>query len=130
MKLQLWLRKLIVILLILNLLPCWSLVHADSELKLGDVDGNGIVDSEDAKLVAKYVVGQIDVLPNQANADATQDGNITIEDALAIAQEATGRSQIVVAMPEYGLSKKFILAFLSASKSLNGFSLLMLLAAR
>ncbi len=75
-------------------------------LVLGDVDGNGVVDMEDARLVIRFVLGQVDSLPNPGDADATQDGEITLEDALAIAQSVTGISRVVVAGPVHGLPGK------------------------
>lgn len=109
-----WWYKFIVILLIVTLLPIGGFASADtgadtgadSALPPGDVDGNGVVDLEDARLVNQYVVGQMDLLPHPENADATEDGEITIEDMLAIAQRATGRSSVVVAGSEYGLPGK------------------------
>jgi len=69
----------------------------------GDVDGNGAVDLVDARLVTRYVANEIATLPHPENADATQDGRITVEDALAIAQYVNGRSRTVVVKPENGL---------------------------
>lgn len=82
------------------------LVNIGNAASQGDVDGNGIVEMEDARLVARYVVGQIDTLPYPENADATEDGEITIEDALAIAQRVTGLSRVVITTAKYGLPGK------------------------
>lgn len=102
-----WLRIFIaLILVVLFLLPYGHLTFASPPNKFGDVDGNGIVDLEDARLVTQYVNGQIQTLPYLENADATNDGKINMEDALAIAQKVVGRSQVVVARTEFGLPGK------------------------
>lgn len=109
-RLQEWLYKIITIVLVIVLLPLGSVTQAqngaDSALPSGDVDGNGVVDIEDSRLVNKYIVGQIDSLPHPENADATEDGEITIEDVLAIAQRVNGRSHVTVVGLEYGLARK------------------------
>lgn len=74
--------------------------------QLGDVDGNGEVDLEDARLLARFVVGQVNNLPKKYNADVTQDREITVEDALTISQRVSGETMIVVAGPVYGLPGK------------------------
>lgn len=113
LRLEDWLCVFLVVALLATSLPRGGTVHAAPGLEplsrpalqapRGDVDGNGVVDMEDARLVARYVVGQNDALPHSENADATEDGEISIEDALAIAQRVTGRSRIVVTTAEYGL---------------------------
>jgi RHS repeat-associated protein len=109
-RLQEWLYKIVTIVLVIALLPLGSVAQAqngvDSALPSGDVDGNGVVGIEDARLVNQYVVGQIDSLPHPENADATEDGEITIEDALAIVQRVNGRSHVTVVGLAYGLPGK------------------------
>ena len=115
-KLEDWLRVFLVIALLpASLLQGGSvyaapglepLVRLALQAPRGDVDGNGVVDLEDARLVTQYVVGETDTLPYPENADATQDGEITVEDALAIAQRVVGRSRVVTATAEYGLPGK------------------------
>jgi YD repeat-containing protein len=68
----------------------------------GDADGNGVVDIEDARTIARFVVTQIPDLPNPIDADATQDGNVDMEDAFIIAKWITGETRIVVVAPRYG----------------------------
>jgi hypothetical protein len=72
----------------------------------GDADGNGTVDIEDARTIARFVVNQIPDLPNPDDADATQDGKVDMEDAFIIAKWVTGETRIVVAAPRYGRSDK------------------------
>ena len=68
----------------------------------GDADGNGAVDIDDARIIARFVVNQIPSLPNPADADATQDGKVGMEDAFIIAKWVTGETRIVVVAPRYG----------------------------
>jgi len=56
----------------------------------GDADGNGSVDIEDARIIARFVANQIPTLPNPDDADATQDGKVDMEDAFIIAKWVTG----------------------------------------
>lgn len=108
-----WKRNILLVLWMLFIMPMldaraalelWT--SALEALPRGDVDGNGVVDMEDARLVARFVLGQVDSLPNPDAADATQDGEITMEDALAIAQSVTGISRVVVVGPVHGLPGK------------------------
>ena len=75
---------------------------AQQEGTPGDADGNGIVDMDDARIIARYVSGQIEALPNPENADVTQDGEITIDDGFTIAQRVSGSSRILIAGPRDG----------------------------
>ena len=101
-----WLRHAIAIVLAFASVLIASMVSADSgttpAVLPGDVDGNGVVDLEDSKLISTYVVGGVEFLPYPDAADATQDGKITVEDALAIAQRVEGKSLTVVASTGYG----------------------------
>lgn len=56
---------------------------------LGDVDGNGKVDSSDALTVLRYSVGAIKSVDTKS-ADITKDGKVNSSDALAILQTAVG----------------------------------------
>ena len=62
------------------------LTHADSDtVKLGDVNNNGGVDSGDATLVLRYVVGISDLTDEQFKAaDMNEDGQVTSGDATLI----------------------------------------------
>lgn len=68
----------------------------------GDADGNGAVDIDDARIIARFVANQIPALPNPTDADATQDGKVDMEDAFVIAKWVTGETRIVVVAPRYG----------------------------
>jgi len=70
----------------------------------GDADGNGIVNLDDARIIARFAVKQIPSIPNPSDADANQDGKIDMEDAFIIAQKVTGQTRIVVVAPRYGSS--------------------------
>lgn len=65
-------------------LPCGS------NQKIGDVDGNGIIDNTDANLVAQIYVGSISAPSNICCADANKDGKIDVVDSLFIAQIVQG----------------------------------------
>lgn len=68
----------------------------------GDADGNGTLNMDDARIIARYLSHQVSVLPSPADADATQDGKVDMEDAFVIAKQQTGQSRIVVVAPQYG----------------------------
>jgi RHS repeat-associated protein len=87
------------VLLIVTLLPCWSIAYPYSELELGEVHGNGLGNIEDVRLDAQSVDAWIEALCPFDNRDAT-------EDTQAIEQKAKGSSRIVVAVNEYGLPGK------------------------
>ena len=69
---------------------------------LGDANGDGIVDMDDPRCIARFLVNQIPSIPNPAGADATQNGTVDMEDAFAIAAMLTGQSCILVVAPRYG----------------------------
>ena len=73
---------------------------------MGDADGNGVLDLDDARVIAKFVANQVPALPNPTDADATQDGTVDMEDAFIIAKKITGQTRIVVIAPRYGRSDK------------------------
>lgn len=59
----------------------WS---GDAAGLIGDVDGNGVVDSQDALLALRYALNVIDSLPCEQNGDMNGDGVIDSIDALMI----------------------------------------------
>lgn len=69
---------------------------------LGDVDGNNILDIEDARLLTSYLVRDGVVLPSPENADVTQNGVVDMDDAFAIAKRVSGQSRVVVVATLYG----------------------------
>lgn len=70
----------------------------------GDTDGDGVVDMEDARTIARHIVNQIPAIPNPTDADANQDGKIDMEDAFIIAKKVSGQTRIVVVAPLNGSS--------------------------
>ena len=75
---------------------------------LGDADGNGVLDLDDSRIIARFVVNQIPVVPNPGEADATQDGVIDMVDAFVIAQKVSGQSRIIVVAPYFGYSDELL----------------------
>ena len=69
---------------------------------LGDADGSGEIDMDDARIIARFVTNQVASIPSMSDADASQDGKVDMEDAFIIAKKVSGRSRIVVAAPRYG----------------------------
>ncbi|MBO4563763.1 MAG: CotH kinase family protein [Clostridia bacterium] len=58
---------------------------------LGDVDGNGVVNSADALLLLRYALGVVTTMPHMENADFDQNGVIDSSDALQVLRYAMGR---------------------------------------
>lgn len=81
-----------------------SEISAQSSISKGDVDGNGVINIEDARQIALYVNGSLSSLPKLTNADVNEDGKITIDDAFTIAKYLTGNSRITIARPIFGLA--------------------------
>ena len=68
-----------------------KLVRAASTPALGDLDGNGTVNSADALMLLRYSMGTISLTPQQLQAaDYNGDGEINSADALAILRAAMG----------------------------------------
>ena len=61
-----------------------SLIEAGSPSRVGDVDGNGSVDVQDAIAVLEMVQGYQTATPDQLLSDPNGDGALTIDDALRI----------------------------------------------
>ena len=57
---------------------------------MGDVDGNGVVDMQDALMVLRYSMGLISAMPVMAAADVNSSGQIEMNDALMILRAAMG----------------------------------------
>ncbi len=68
----------------------------------GDIDNNGVVEEEDARLLTRYLSGEVSAVFDHVDADVTSDGIVDMEDAFAIAKRATGRTKIIVISPKYG----------------------------
>lgn len=58
--------------------------------KIGDVNGDGVIDNTDATLVAQFYVGSISGPSNICCADVNKDGKIDVVDSLRIARIAQG----------------------------------------
>lgn len=63
------------------------------EVVLGDADGNGVVNANDAVIIRNYYVGKTDVI-NAVGADASGDGKINAQDALAVRTIYLGKQKI------------------------------------
>jgi len=63
------------------------------DVKLGDADGNGAVNANDAVVIRNYYVGRTDVI-NMLGADASCDGKINAQDALAVRTIYLGKTKI------------------------------------
>jgi hypothetical protein len=60
-------------------------------IKLGDVNGDGVVDSTDARLVLQYALKKIDKLGVFNVADVNGDGRVDTTDADLILKYAVGK---------------------------------------
>lgn len=63
------------------------------DVVLGDADGNGVVNANDAVVIRNYYVGKTDVI-NALGADASLDGKINAQDALAVRTIYLGTDKI------------------------------------
>lgn len=61
-----------------------SLIEAGSPGHVGDVDGNGIVDVQDAIQILEVVQGYRSATPDQLLSDPNGDGALDLDDALRI----------------------------------------------
>ncbi len=79
------------------LLPCGIIsVNADS-LKMGDVDGNGDIETVDALTIQRYVVKLTDLTEAQLKvADTNGDGKVSLVDAMRILRYLAGYSSSIV----------------------------------
>ena len=58
---------------------------------MGDVSGDGVIDSEDALLILRAAMGLVELTPEQeALADFNGDGTVNSEDALLVMRLAMG----------------------------------------
>lgn len=63
---------------------CFMRIDSIQSLSLGDVNGDGIVNIQDAILILRYSMGLIDSLPRIDQADVNGDGTVTVIDALIV----------------------------------------------
>jgi len=61
-----------------------ALIEAGSPVRTGDVDGNGIIDAQDAVIILEIAQGYRIATPEQLLSDPNGDGQITVDDALRI----------------------------------------------
>lgn len=73
-------------------------IYAQSGMT-GDVDGNGVVDINDALKVARYCAGLPNTKFDVISADVKMDGTVNIQDALIIAQYSAGLIPCVTCIP-------------------------------
>lgn len=81
---------------------CGLVLSSNATAIPGDADGSGVVDMDDARAIARYVLGGLGALPNAPDADATQGGTVDMQDAFAIATRLTGQSRILEVAPRHG----------------------------
>lgn len=83
---------LVTITLLFSLVPVEMVTIASAENIRGDVDGNGTVDSTDARLLLQYAVGKVDASAiDLAAADVDGSGTADSTDARWILQYAVGK---------------------------------------
>ena len=61
-----------------------TLIEAGSTNLVGDIDGNGIVDKQDAIRILEVAQGYSSATPQELLADPNRDGELTVSDALHI----------------------------------------------
>ena len=75
----------------------FELVHGSitviSDIVLGDVDDDGVVDDYDLELLESYFAGY-DVTLDEVNADVDRDGNLNRRDLLLLSQYLLGEAEI------------------------------------
>lgn len=67
----------------------WEIVY--NKIILGDVNEDGVIDTEDSVMILKYLAGNITLSDSQRlAADTSKDGNIDTEDAVRILKKLAG----------------------------------------
>ena len=61
-----------------------SLIEAGGVPFAGDVDGNGVVDATDARVILEIASGYTEATAVQLKADPNGDGQLTVDDAIRI----------------------------------------------
>ena len=70
-------------------------VIKEKKLKYGDVNNDGYIDTEDARMIFKYYIGAITLTEEQMKiADVNKDNEIDTEDARKILLYCVGQNQI------------------------------------
>lgn len=84
-------KKTMALLLVASSLASGAVSASASELKLGDVNGDGVVDSDDAVLVLRYSVGLENLNSNQIMAaDINCNGIVDANDSVLILRKSIG----------------------------------------
>lgn len=72
-----------------------ELIDTDKQQLLGDINEDGYIDTEDARMILKYVIGQKDFTEKQSEiADINKDGEIDTEDARKVLLYSVGKYEI------------------------------------
>jgi YD repeat-containing protein len=103
----------------LRLLIALAFLSAAFASTPGDVDGDGSVTMQDARLLALFLDGSISSLPNPENADFDQNGVIDLQDAFAIAQSVSGLPRIPLAEVDSGYGNRFPVGAMISAKVIN-----------
>lgn len=74
------------------------------DFKMGDVNGDGVIDVSDVLTTASYAIGNESVTFNFDAADVNKDGGIDVSDVLLVANIAIGKDASAALAPRFGQS--------------------------
>lgn len=74
------------------------------DFKMGDVNGDGVIDVSDVLTTASYAIGNESVTFNFDAADVNKDGGIDVSDVLLVANIAIGKEATAALAPRFGQS--------------------------
>lgn len=74
------------------------------DFKMGDVNGDGVIDVSDVLTTASYAIGNESVTFNFDAADVNKDGGIDVSDVLLVANIAIGKEANAALAPRFGQS--------------------------
>lgn len=75
-----------------------------ADFKMGDVNGDGVIDVSDVLTTASYAIGNESETFNFDAADVNKDGGIDVSDVLLVANIAIGKEASVALAPRFGQS--------------------------
>lgn len=75
-----------------------------ADFKMGDVNGDGVIDVSDVLTTASYAIGNESVTFNFDAADVNKDGGIDVSDVLLVANIAIGKEATAALAPRFGQS--------------------------
>lgn len=75
-----------------------------ADFKMGDVNGDGVIDVSDVLTTASYAIGNESVTFNFDAADVNKDGGIDVSDVLLVANIAIGKEANAALAPRFGQS--------------------------